>query len=208
MTAQFRISGLTITREATGSNFRVSGVPLEFSEFNCFYANPVYALKVGFLAIFVNEVYALEQRQYGRVIEQLVCTGVILERGRLKAALEQKFKSSVPGFIINDLIADVYELIVHWLNTDLTRYYHFNNSEVPVHIYEAEPRPFNDAMWNIACQRKARPRNNFKIGSNARFFESGLNKQERALHGLISGEISVQPLWPIVLWRLHHRRRR
>jgi hypothetical protein len=149
MSDLFETEGITTRRKATGSSFRISHVPLEFSDHNCVYENPIYGLEIGFAAIFVYETFPLKQKQYDRIIQQPVCTAVVLEKGRLKKVLEQKLAPNFPVSAANDVIADLYGLIVEWLNSDLTQYYHFNKSEVPIHIYETETRQFNDAMWNV-----------------------------------------------------------
>jgi hypothetical protein len=114
-----------------------------------FYENPIYGLDIGIDTIVLYEKFALEQKQYGRVIQQPVATGVILEKDRLRKTLEKKRDSCAANFEVDQIIKDIYELTVELFNSDISRYYHFNKSEVPTHIYEAETRLFYETKPGI-----------------------------------------------------------
>jgi hypothetical protein len=157
MNALFEVDGMSATRTETGSRIRIDAIPTEFSPFTFFYENPNYRLNIGIIAIFAYEVLSLKQKRYDRVIQQPVSTAIILEKGRLKATLEQKSDPSVSHSVVDDIVSDIYELMLEWLNNDLTQYYHFNKSEVDAHIYEAEPRPFDDAVWHLPTNVKPGP---------------------------------------------------
>jgi hypothetical protein len=146
MNALFETDLISAKRKATGSRITVNQTPREFSEHAFLYENKKQGLSIKIPAISVFEEFPLKQRQYDRIIQQRVCTGVILERGRLKAAIEQKLGSSVSPSLVRDIIRDVYELMLEFINSDLTRYYYFNKSEVTFHIYEAEARQFYEAI--------------------------------------------------------------
>jgi len=91
------------------------------------------------------------------VIQQPVTTAVILEKGRLHATLEETLGSSVSHSVIDNIVSDIYELMLEWLNNDLTQYYHFNKSDVPVRIYEAEARQFYDVVLHFPENVKPGP---------------------------------------------------
>lgn len=157
MNALFETDGVSAKRKETGSKISVNQTPREFLEFSLFYENPIYELKIAIVAVFIYETMALEQKHYGRIIQQPVKTAVILEKGRLKATLQQKFGPSVPYSLADGLVCDAYELILEWLNTDLTRYYHFDKSKVPAHVYEAEIPQFHGALRGIPDNIKPGP---------------------------------------------------
>lgn len=156
MSGLFETDGPATTRTSTGSRFRVSNIPLEFSGFNCIYETPIYGLKIEFAAIFIGEKFALKQKKYDRTIQAEVCIAVVLEKGRLKTAIRERLPSH-PQSDVDNMITDLYELIVEWVNSDVMRYYEFNKSEAPAHIYEVEPRLFNDAMWNAPKDKTPGP---------------------------------------------------
>jgi hypothetical protein len=157
MNALFETDAMSAKRTETGSRIRINAIPREFSPFTFLYENPIHALNIGIVAIFVSETFSLKQKQYDRVIQQPVSTAIILEKGRLKATLEQTLGPSVSNSVVDNIVNDIYELMLEWLNNDLTQYYHFNKSEVDAHIYEAEPRPFDDAVWHLPTNVKPGP---------------------------------------------------
>jgi hypothetical protein len=149
MNALFEIDGMSAKRTETGSKIRLNAIPKEFSPFTLFYENQIHGLNIGIVAIFAYETFSLKQKQYDRVIQQPVSTAIILEKGRLKATLEQTLGPSVSQSVVDNTVSDIYELMLEWLNNDFTQYYHFDKSEVEAHIYEGVPRPFDDAVWHL-----------------------------------------------------------
>jgi hypothetical protein len=134
-------------RKETGSRFLLNTTPMEFAKYNCFYENPIYGLNIGILAIFTSEMFALKSLNYGHVIRQPVTTGIILERGRLKADVEQQLGPRIPTTTVEAIINDVYELAVELFMDGYPGIYDLRAAGVKIHIYEAETRKFHDAFW-------------------------------------------------------------
>jgi hypothetical protein len=147
MSALFETTVRSATRKQTGSRFELSGISMELAKHNCFYENPIYHLNIGILAIFTSEVFALKSLNYGHVIRQPVTTGIILEKGELKADIERKLGPQIPSSAVAAIINDAYELMVELFMDGYSGIYDLRAAGIKIHIYEAERRKFHDAFW-------------------------------------------------------------
>jgi len=146
MAAIFDINTSSARRKATGSIFRLNQIPMEFSGYNCFYGNAENAYEIGFLAIFAAETFALKHQRYEHVIQQPVVTHVVLAKGSLRMAIQQKHPSDFPSSAIDVLVQDVYELMKAFFLNNFNGSYDLKAAEVEISIWEAEPKRFGEAF--------------------------------------------------------------
>ena len=147
MSAQIETGTGFAKRKETGARFVLNTTPMEFANYNCSYENPVYGLNIGILAIFTSETFALKSLNYGHVIEQPVATGIIFEKGRLKADIEQNPAFRGADAPAEAIIRDVYELAIELLMDAYKGIYDLRTAGVKIHIYEAATREFHHAFW-------------------------------------------------------------
>lgn len=147
MSAQIETGTGFAKRKETGSRFLLNTTPMEFAKYNCFYENPVYGLNIGILAIFTSEMFELKSLNYGHVIRQPVTTGIIFEKGRLKADIEHNLGSRASVSLVEAIISDVYELAIELFMDGYDSIYDLRAAGVKIRIYEAERRKFHEAFW-------------------------------------------------------------
>ena len=143
MTAIFETSRLMIRRIETGSQFRLNLVPLEFASYNASYENPVHGLSIGLLVIFLTETFELNETASGRVLQQPVNTGIVLEQGKLQRTLEERLTPDA----VEVVVKDAYELMIALLANQFSGRYNLNEEGIKFGIYEAEKRRFNDVVF-------------------------------------------------------------
>ncbi|MEW6643784.1 MAG: hypothetical protein AB1586_24960 [Pseudomonadota bacterium] len=148
MTALFETDGVTTKRMSTGSKITLNTTPPELSDGTTFlYESPRYRLKVRFPAIFVFETFVIAQLN-GTDIDQPVTAAVILRKGQLASIVEHQLGASLSQPIVDEVLGDIYSLILEEIRRSLVRFQKLEVSKVGPHIYEAETRLFNEAMWN------------------------------------------------------------
>ncbi len=132
MTEMIETSWTSAKRTATGSEFSLNLVPLEFSSFECWYENPGFGLKVGFQARFIYDHRPVEKD--GKIIQWPICLGIILIEGELRGLIEKALDGRASKDQIDDLVRDCYELIVVFIRAKDDRQRRFG---VQPHIYQA-----------------------------------------------------------------------
>jgi len=149
--------GYTASRKETGSKVSISRTQFDRSQEAFVYENGTYGLKIGFPALYVYETFPLVRKKVERVVQQPLCVGVVLIKEQLKDAIRPRVSASAPSSTVDDLVRDVHELLLGLLRGNpVLKFYHFD-SEVPVHIYEAEVRRFWDTLATHSDTRKLRP---------------------------------------------------
>ena len=149
MPALFETRASSSRRIETGSEFCINAIPAEFSEHDCFYANPIYGLNVGFQQIKIFENFDLKIRLTGKPVRHPIVTAVILEKDRLKRAVERGLGPSASADNLNAVVRDAYELIRQYFLATAVTYYELNEQTLDFHIYEADAASFRPAKRNM-----------------------------------------------------------
>jgi len=157
MSELFEVERFTAKRKATGSEVRYSHAEFDHSQETFIYENQNYGLKVGFPALFVDEILPLASKKSGRVIQQPLNIGVILPQGQLKRDIQRQLGESASSPAVDDLVQDVHELLRELVLGDSVRKFYDLTSEVPVHVYEVEGRSFWNAVSAHPDTMKLRP---------------------------------------------------
>jgi hypothetical protein len=150
------ISTFSAKRRATGSKVSYSFSQFDMTAEAFVYEDEARGLKVGFPALYIDEVFSLVRKAGGDVIQESLCVGVILVKGHLKAEVAKQLGVLSSSSKTNEAVSDVYELLVELLRNPPALKKFSLDSKLEIHIYEAESRRFWDVARAGPADRKFR----------------------------------------------------